>query len=35
VFTDLQQQNKKEQDGSLVGSDKENVSNKNNKVTTD
>jgi len=28
---DLQQQNKKEQDGSLEGSDKENVSNKNNK----
>lgn len=33
MFADLQEENKKEQDGSLEGSDKENVSNKNNKVT--
>ena len=32
VFADLQDENQKEQDGSLEGSDKENVLNKNNKV---
>lgn len=33
VFSDLQEENRKEQDGSLEGSDKENVLNTNNKVT--
>lgn len=34
VFADLPEENQKAQDGSLEGSDKENVLNKNNKVIT-
>ena len=33
VFADLPEENQKERDGSLEGSDKENVLNTNNKVT--
>ena len=34
VFADLPEENQKEQDGSRQGSDKENVLNNNNKVTS-